>query len=385
MTKHSSETAHRAEGSKLLAGAASRIAERDAAISKAASARAPAKVRTVKSPASNATLSPPTSKRATPVSARPAAARSARSRAPSAGGSAPTVAAPTVQTPVAPAAPALRPAAVVQEQAPTWQLQGFISPSPQADNPASGTPAPRPPAVSTSKADAAFTLGIISIFLNVFYVPGILAIVWGGRERRENGKARTGFICGIVGTALSALGTLLIILTVVGTASAVNTAINDLPSTTPVIETPGAAAPTTPASPASPTKAVYNVGDTAKTGEFTVTVYAFKNPQPSANSFIQPDPGMHYVSVDVQMTNTDSKTQRAFSSILGFHLVDAQNRQYDIDLFDAGLKPGAPGGTIASGQSVRGFVAFEVPNGATGLKLRVQGNLTAAGALFNLA
>ena len=39
----------------------------------------------------------------------------------------------------------------------------------------------------------------------------------------------------------------------------------------------------------------------------------------------------------------------------------------------AGLTPGAPEGTIASGQSVRGFVAFEVPNGATGLKLRVQG------------
>jgi len=44
-------------------------------------------------------------------------------------------------------------------------------------------------------------LGIISLFLNLFYVPGILAIVWGGRERRHNTKARAGFVCGIIGTA----------------------------------------------------------------------------------------------------------------------------------------------------------------------------------------
>jgi len=60
-----------------------------------------------------------------------------------------------------------------------------------------------------SKADAAFVLGILSIFFNVLFVPGILAIVWGGRERDQNSKARTGFICGIIGTALSGLVTLL--------------------------------------------------------------------------------------------------------------------------------------------------------------------------------
>jgi hypothetical protein len=287
-------------------------------------------------------------------------------------------------------APIAPPAAVVPEGAPRWQPQGPVSSTPGFDDPSWSPPPPRPQAVARpdSKADAAFTLGIISIFLNVFYVPGILAIVWGGRERHENGKAQTGFICGIVGTALSALLTLLLVVTVVGTASAVNTAVDDLNSTFPAAETPApsAAAPASPpATTASPSKAVYNVGDTAKTGDFAVTVYGFKNPQPATNSIIQPDPGMHYVSVDVQLTNSDPKTQRAFSSMLGFHLVDAQNRQYDSDIFGAGLKPGAPDGMIAAGQSVRGLVAFEVPNGATGLKLRVQGNLTAAGALFNLA
>ncbi len=133
-----------------------------------------------------------------------------------------------------------------------------------------------------------------------------------------------------------------------------------------------------------PTKASYDVGDTADTGGFSVTVYGFKNPQPPASEFLTARPGMHYVSVDVQMTNKDPKEQESFSSMLGFHLIDAQNRQYNEDFMDAGLTPGAPGGEIAAGQSVRGFVAFEVPDGTSGLKLRVQGNLTAAGAVFNL-
>ncbi|MDQ6725199.1 MAG: DUF4352 domain-containing protein [Actinomycetota bacterium] len=252
--------------------------------------------------------------------------------------------------------------------------------------PQPGYPAP----ASSSKADAAFTLGIVSIFLNVFYVPGILAIVWGGRERRESGKARTGFICGIIGTLLSALLTLLIVAVIASAGSAVNTAAKSLPSTPASQQnlSPSASGATPPAStpsPASPAKAGYNLGATAKTGDFMVTVYGFKNPQPSTNTFITPKPGMHYVSVDVQITNPDLKSQRAFSSLIGFHLLDAQNFQYTEDLMDAGLTPGAPDGELAAGQSVRGYVGFEVPDTASGLKLRIQGGLTAAGAVFNLA
>ncbi len=67
-----------------------------------------------------------------------------------------------------------------------------------------------------SKANAAFVLGIVSIFFNLLFVPGILAIVWGGRERDQNSKARTGFICGIIGTVISVLITLVAIVSLVG-------------------------------------------------------------------------------------------------------------------------------------------------------------------------
>ncbi|MDP8936421.1 MAG: hypothetical protein M3O23_01580 [Actinomycetota bacterium] len=61
------------------------------------------------------------------------------------------------------------------------------------------------PARSESKATAALVLGIVSLFFNFFLVPGILAIVWGGRERQYDSKAKAGYICGIIGTVLSVL------------------------------------------------------------------------------------------------------------------------------------------------------------------------------------
>ena len=129
--------------------------------------------------------------------------------------------------------------------------------------------------------------------------------------------------------------------------------------------------------------AAYKLGDTATTSGFAVTVYAVKDPQPGADAFSAPTAGNHFVSVDVQVKNSGSN-QQAFSSLIGFHLLDSLNRQYDEDLVGAGLTPAAPDGQIAGGQSIRGFVVFQVPNGTIGLKLRVQGSVTAAGAVWTL-
>ncbi len=101
-------------------------------------------------------------------------------------------------------------------------------------------------------------LGIVSLFFNFFYVPGILAIIWGGRERAESSKARAGFICGIIGTALSVAGTLLFLLLIAGAGNAVDSAASapvptadlaapaiDAPDTAddPAVEPPAPAAP----------------------------------------------------------------------------------------------------------------------------------------------
>lgn len=128
--------------------------------------------------------------------------------------------------------------------------------------------------------------------------------------------------------------------------------------------------------------AQYKVGDTASTSDYRITLFGVKDPQPPLDQFDTPRAGDHFVSVDVQVMNPGS-SQKPFSSLIGFHLLDSLNRQYD-ETIVSGLQPGAPDGQIAGGQSVRGFVSFEVPDGTAGLKLRVQGSLTAAGAVFNL-
>lgn len=129
------------------------------------------------------------------------------------------------------------------------------------------------------------------------------------------------------------------------------------------------------------TKASYKIGESARSGPLSFIVYGVTNAPPPAVPEVT-QPGTHLVSVDVQVTNPGS-AQRSFSSLLGFHLLDDQNRQYDEQL--AGLSPGAPDGEIAAGQSIRGNVLFQVPDGTAGLKLRVQGEFTAAGAVFALS
>ena len=128
----------------------------------------------------------------------------------------------------------------------------------------------------------------------------------------------------------------------------------------------------------------YKVGDTAKTSNFQVTVYGFKDPYAPSESAFNAPAGQHFVTVDVQVTNLDSSKAQSFSSLAGFHLLDSANHQYD-ETIVPGLSPTAPEGEIPAGGSVRGFVAFQAPDGTTGLRFRVQGSLTAAGAIFSLS
>ena len=128
----------------------------------------------------------------------------------------------------------------------------------------------------------------------------------------------------------------------------------------------------------------YKPGQTATTSGFKVTVYGIQEPWTPTNQFDTPDPGTHYVAVDVQMKNTGSE-QELFSSLGGFHLIDGKNRQYDMKLGGCiGLQPGAPEGQMPPKQPIRGFVCFQVPDGSVKLKIRIQGSFTAEGSLFQL-
>lgn len=128
------------------------------------------------------------------------------------------------------------------------------------------------------------------------------------------------------------------------------------------------------------TGGTFAVGQTASSSGFEIVVFGVKDPQPPSQ-FARPAAGTHYISVDVQLTNKNSR-QEVFSSIIGFHLLDAKNQQYDVQFTD--ITPKSPEGEFAPGQALRGLVVFQVPDGSTGLRVRVQGSITATGAVFKL-
>jgi len=130
----------------------------------------------------------------------------------------------------------------------------------------------------------------------------------------------------------------------------------------------------------TPTKSVYTIGETARTGDFDVVVLGFKDPQPPGQ-FLQPAPGMHFVAVDVELTNRSSR-QRSFSSLLGFRLLDGAERQFDATFSD--ITPAAPDGDFTPGSAQRGLALFEVPDGSTGLRFRAHAVLADPGILVAL-
>ena len=134
-----------------------------------------------------------------------------------------------------------------------------------------------------------------------------------------------------------------------------------------------------PSTPVAPSRS-YALGETARTGDFDVTVHGFSDPQ-APGQFLRPQPGMHFVSVDVQVANR-TPAQQAFSSLLGFHLLAGRDREFNLTFND--ITPGPPEGEIPVGQSMRGFVVFEVPDGAGDFRFRVQGSFTASDVQFTL-
>jgi len=131
----------------------------------------------------------------------------------------------------------------------------------------------------------------------------------------------------------------------------------------------------------APKQTSYAIGQTANTSGWNVKVFAVHNPQTPAT--IPPAAGNHYVSVDVQVTNAGSQSA-TWSGLVGFHLLDAKNHQYNIQITN--ITPKAPEGQVLAGGSLRGLAVFAVPDATTGaLRFEVQGSLTAAGAIFNLS
>lgn len=125
----------------------------------------------------------------------------------------------------------------------------------------------------------------------------------------------------------------------------------------------------------------YSVGETSQTDDFEMTVHEVRDPYTSTNQFDTPDAGNRYVAVEVEVKNVGDDRQ-TISTLLGAELIDSLNRPWDIAL--AGMDLPQLDGEVVPGQSRRGWMVFEVPADASGLKLRLKGSITAQGSLYVL-
>lgn len=196
-------------------------------------------------------------------------------------------------------------------------------------------------------------------------------------------------VLAVSGCAHEADTTLVVATTTTTTETPTTTTTTHEPTTTTTEATTTTAEATTTtteeettATEAAPAQDVYAVGETAHTGVFDVTVHEVVSPWVSGNQFEVPQPGHHFVAVEASLVNIDGSELETWSSLLGAEVTDSLGRPWNTAF--AGVDLPMLDGDVGLGMTRRGWVVFEVADDATGLLLRLSGNLTATGSLFDL-
>ncbi|RJR28926.1 DUF4352 domain-containing protein [Candidatus Microgenomates bacterium] len=106
----------------------------------------------------------------------------------------------------------------------------------------------------------------------------------------------------------------------------------------------------------APKTEIFALGDTVNLDGKAVTVNEVKS-YASKNQFLAPKQGNKFVAVDVTLKNNGDE---AYSyNVLEFSLQD--NKDYSYTNAATDIEPYITVGAIQPGQSVRGFIAFEIP------------------------
>lgn len=210
-------------------------------------------------------------------------------------------------------------------------------------------------------ATAGMVLGIIAIvgawipFLNVVsIILGALALVFGIIalvKKKSLGKSLAAII----------LGGLSVIVAIVMIAVA-SSAINEL------VKSDGANTNTSQGDQAE-VKSEYAIGETATFDGKTITVTNVQRNFDTGNQFAQPETGKEFVVVTVDIANSSDSTldYNAFE----FKMQDSNGVQQTESIM--ALSEGKlNSGSLAKGGTVTGKLAYEVPQGDTGLKLLYQ-------------
>lgn len=127
---------------------------------------------------------------------------------------------------------------------------------------------------------------------------------------------------------------------------------------------------------------VFAIGQTAHTGDLDVTVHTVQDPFTPTNPLETPPAGQRFVAVEATVTNT-GPGPLPFSTLAGLELFDQLDRPWTTALAGTDL-PQLDAPTVVPGEARRGWVVFAVPPDATNLRIRIKGNITANGSLFQL-
>jgi hypothetical protein len=121
----------------------------------------------------------------------------------------------------------------------------------------------------------------------------------------------------------------------------------------------------------------FHVGDTIKLGDWEVIVHGVTDPLESTNQYLKPKAGNRWVGVDTEVKNNSGKPAMV-SSLVCFELQDDKNQSYSITI--TGANAASLDGEADPGGARRGTLSYEVPQDATGLKLRFKCDLFSSGS-----
>lgn len=124
--------------------------------------------------------------------------------------------------------------------------------------------------------------------------------------------------------------------------------------------------PNVPAATGPTTTDKFKVGELIELDDMTIQVNAVDLNVTSDNTLFKPDAGNKYIAVDVKVTNKSSSS--SYVSSFSFDVKDVEGFNYDAEVFDI-KEPALPSKNIANGDSIRGWVTFEVSQKSKSLEL----------------
>lgn len=123
---------------------------------------------------------------------------------------------------------------------------------------------------------------------------------------------------------------------------------------------------------------VHKIGETVKLGNVEVTVHGVQDPFDSGNPVVKAPAGSRQLAVEVEVKNLSSKPQ-VFSAFSQFDLKDATSKTFVAVPVPRNVA--SFGGDAPPGGAQRGLLAYQIPEGSTGLQLVFKNPLVTEGSV----